>query len=224
MNRYLFGLIGLTAFGLSSLMGESLAFGGGSCCPEPTCCPEAGCNGGCNGGCDCDHYCPRCGCRLEACCHPTCETKKETVHKYCCKCKEICIPGVTPICCANKGGCCDNSGACNGGCTTACDPCNDGCCDGGNCHCRLHCVHKLMVCPQTKEHCVRGCTVTYTCPHCGDCCNGGCATLPATNVVPAAPGQTAPAAAPAPATKLPPPPKVTSTSAIEEIGTAQAGF
>ncbi len=221
MKRFLIGLIGLAAFGASSLIGQTLAYGGESCCAEAACCPEAGCNGGYNGGCkDCSRYCPRCGCRLEPVCNPTCETKKETVHKYCCKCKDLCIPGVTPCGC-HGGECCDNNGACNGGCATGCDPCEKGC---GDCRCRVIEVHKLMVCPVTKEHCVRGCTVTWACPKCGDCC-GGCDALPPTNAVPAAPGKAAPAPAPAPnSNTAPPPPKVTSTSAIEEVGTAQAGF
>src|SRR5271157_4994106 len=104
MKKYLVGLIGLAFFGASSLVGQTLAFGGESCCAEATC--NAGCNCGDNG---CCHVCPRCGCGLEPVCHPTCETKKETIHKYCCKCKDICIPGVTRI-----GERCDGGNACGG--------------------------------------------------------------------------------------------------------------
>jgi hypothetical protein len=161
---------------------------------------------------------------MEPVCHPTCETKKETVHKYCCKCKDICIPGVTPIC-QSGSACCDNSGA-NGsggatGCAT-CDPCQDGC----DCRCRVRTVHKLMVCPETKEHCVKGCTVTWACPHCGDCGSGCGEATAVPSVAPATPGPTAPAPAPAPKTdRLPPAPKTTNLAPMpENIRVAGAGY
>jgi hypothetical protein len=214
MKRYLYGLLGLAAIAASSLLSQNLALGGGASCGE------AGCNSGC--GCQKGHYCPHCGCRLEPVCQPTCTTKTETMHKYCCACKDICIPGVQHLGC--KGGCGGEScGGCESGCCAGgCDPCKKDC---GDCRCVVKTVHKLLVCPETKEHCVRGCTVTWACPKCGECGSecGGCGGGPA----PAAPSQGAPAPAPAPApngSKLPPAPKVTSTSAIEIIGTAQAGF
>ena len=95
MKRYLVGLIGLALLGASPLSGQSCAFGGRSRLRA-----QAGCNGGCNvcnGGCNaCCDCCPHCGCKLVPVCQITCTTKKTTEHEYCCACKEICIPGVTP--------------------------------------------------------------------------------------------------------------------------------
>ena len=105
--------------------------------------------------------CLCCGCKLVPVCNITCVPKTTTEHKYCCKCKEICIPGVS-----HPGeGCehCGECGACDGGCN-ACDPCKQGCQDGGNCHCRVREIHKLMVCPVTKETHVKQCTVQWVCP------------------------------------------------------------
>ena len=210
MKRYLYGLLGLAAIAAISLVSQGLAFGGEGCCGE------AACNGGC--GCHEGRCCPHCGCRLEPVCQPTCKTKTETVHKYCCECKDICIPGIEHLGC--KGGCCgEKCGACGGQCggcesgccAGGCDPCKKGSGVCGDCRCTVKTVHKLMVCPEAKEHCVRACTVSWVCPKCGACGGecGGCGVGPA----------------PAPnGNKLPPAPKVTSTSAIEIIGTAQVGF
>ncbi|MGA2255080.1 MAG: hypothetical protein ABSG53_10495 [Thermoguttaceae bacterium] len=201
MKRYLFGLIGLAFIGAGSLIGQTLAFGG-----EAACCPEAACNfcgNGCHNGCgDC---CPRYGCKLVPVCQITCTTKKTAEHKYCCACKDICIPGVTPIC-----GRCDN-----------CDTGNNGgqdCCD---CRCRVREVHKLVVHPVTKETPARVCTVQWVCPNCSG--NGSAPTL-APSVAPAAPLPAAPP--PPPSTnRLPPPPKTTDIAPLPgEIGMARAGF
>ena len=171
---------------------------------EAGCCGAAGCaaGGNCGGNACCD-YCPRCGCKLVPVCHPTCETKKTTVHKFCCNCKEICVPGVTRVCGACEN--CNDSG--NGG---------QDCCD---CRCRVHEVHKLMVCPATKEHCVRGCTVEWVCP------NGcGCQSVSAPGAAPAAPGPAAPA--PAPSTnRLPPPPRTTDVAPLpQDVQSAATGY
>ena len=150
-------------------------------------CGSAGCATSCNTGCQACDCCPHCGCKLVPVCQMTCMTKKTTEHKYCCKCKDICIPGVTRLGERCEG--CENCGGCANGCG-ACDPCNNGCQDCGDCRCRVREVHKLMVCPVTKEHCVRACTVQWACPNCGNC--GGCGATPAPSMTPAAPGPTAP--------------------------------
>jgi hypothetical protein len=219
MNRYLFGLIGLAAFGASSLIGQTLAFGGDACGPE------AACNAGCNGGCNACDYCPRCGCKLVPVCQMTCTTKTETTHKYSCLCKDLCVPGVTPMFgrCDN-GDNCGNSAACSGGCATgACDPACGGCQDSCDCNCRVYEVHKLVIHPVTKETPVRTCTVLWTCPNCSNAAS--CGTGGAPGMAPAAPGPTtAPAPAP-PANRLPPPPKVTDVApSPEDIRMARAGF
>jgi hypothetical protein len=224
MKKYLIGLVGLAAFAASSLLGQTLACGGESCYAEAAC--DTGCNGNCNGGCNnCCHYCPRCGCQLQPVCQMTCETKKTTEHKYCCECKDVCIPGVTRI--GERCGGCDNSGACGGGCAAgcnACDPANNGCQDNCDCRCRVRTVHKLMVCPVTKETQVKACTVTWTCPNCGGC--GGCGEGTAVpGVGPAAPAPTAPAPPPS-SNRLPPaPPKTTNLAPMpEDIHTARTGY
>ena len=211
----------LPTIGLALLWGLAAAQAG-----EATCCGTAGCETGCNTGCQaCCDCCPHCGCKLVPVCQMTCETKKTTEHKYCCKCKEICIPGVTRI--GERCDSCDNCGACGGGCN-ACDPCNNGCQDSCDCRCRIREVHKLVVCPVTKEHCVRACTVQWVCPNCSHC--GSCDATSAPSVAPTAPAPAAPAApvAPAPSSnRLPPPPKTNTTSmppVLEDVGTAQAGF
>jgi hypothetical protein len=189
MKRYLFGLIGLALFGASFLIGQTPAFGGESCCPEAGC---KTCGDGCGNAC-----CPSCGCKLVPVCNIKCETKKEAIHKYCCTCKDICIPRVTPIC--QSGECCEN------GC--------DGCC-------RVREIHKLVIHPATKEHQVRVCTVSWTCPRCG---SNAPATIP--SVAPAAPAApTAPVPAPG-ARRLPPPPKTTDIAPLpEDTRMAGAGF
>jgi hypothetical protein len=96
----------------------------------------------CNACCDC---CPHCGCRLEKVCHIYCTTKKVVEYKYCCECKDICIPGVTPL----LKGCCGNC---------------QSCCEGGHCCARE--THKLLKYPVTKEVPVRQCTVEWVCPNC----------------------------------------------------------
>jgi hypothetical protein len=104
-----------------------------------------------------------------------CTVKKETVHKYCCNCKEICIPGATPLC-------------------GRCDEC-DNCCG----RCLVREVHKLVVYPAIKETPVRTCTVVgWTCPHCGCEVNGN--ATPA-----AAPAAPAPAPPELPTRLPPPP-------------------
>ena len=162
-------------------------------------CQACGCNGGCcNNGCEACKCCPHCGCKLEPVCQITCGTKKTAEHRYCCGCKEICVPSPT---CLGRG--------------NPCDPCNNCCQDNCDCHCRIHEVHKLMVFSVTKETPVRQCTVQWVCPRCSQ--SGG---QPA-----AAPASPAPApVAPAPTiNRLPPPPKTTSApTAPEDI--RMAGF
>ena len=80
MKRYLFGLIGLAAFGASSLIGQTLAFGG-ECCAPGRMLSRSGLQHRLQRRLqrrlqECDHYCPRCGCRLEPVCHPTCDDEK----------------------------------------------------------------------------------------------------------------------------------------------------
>ena len=217
MKKYLFPTLGIALLWGIAFLGQAPA-------GEATCGGTAGCgancgNGCCQGCCDC---CPRCGCKLEPVCQMTCETKKTTEHEYCCKCKDICIPGVTRIGERGEGcGSCDNSGACG-----ACGTCNNGgnggngCQDCGDCRCRVRTVHKLMVCPVTKEKSVKACTVQWVCPNCSNCNNCG-TTAP--SVAPVAPAPAAPA--PAPARKLPPPPKTTIHMTVpDDVRTAQAGF
>lgn len=196
----------LPTLGLALLWG--VAFFGQAQAGAAECCGTACCETACQACCDC---CPHCGCKLVPVCQITCTTKKTTEHKYCCACKEICIPGVSRI-----GQGCEN---CGNGCGT-CDPCNNGCQDGCDCRCRVREVHKLMVCPVSKEKPVRECTVQWVCPNCNNC--GGCGATAAPAAAPAAPGP----AAPAPnAPRLPPPPKTTQAApTIEDVGTAQSGF
>ena len=183
MTRFFIGLIGLAILAIGSLTGQTSVLGG-----ETGCCENGGCPQGCGNGCgDC---CPRCGCCMVPVCHMTCDTKKETVHKYGCHCKWICLPPVTPACGCD---CCDNGNSNGNG--------NDcGCCE-------IRCVHKLVVFPATKETPVKKCTVLWTCPKCGygPCCDG--AAVPATPAP--APNAPAPAAEPL---RLPPPPKTTDAS------------
>ena len=130
--------------------------------------PRAAGAPGCAGGCGCEacNCCPHCGCKLVPACQMTCVPKKTTEHEYCCKGKEICIPGATRPC----DRCCDKCGECGG-----CDTCNDCGCGDGKCQCRVREIHKLMVHPYEKEHCVHACNVQWVCPNgcnCG-CCEGG---------------------------------------------------
>ncbi len=225
MKKYLMGLIGLAAFGASSLIGQTLALGADSCCAEATC--SAGCNCGCNacgnGACD---ICPHCGCKMCPVCQIGCTTKKETTHGYCCVCKPMCVPGVTPILgrCDGCNNCNDGNSASATGCAAGCgDP---GCQDGCDCRCRVHEVSKLVIHPQTKETQVRTCTVQWVCPKCG-ACGGECGATAAPSAAPAAPGPTtAPAPAPAPgANRLPPAPKTTNYAPLpENIRMAGASF
>lgn len=214
--KYLLPTLGLALLWGIALAGQAQA---GECCATAGC--EASCgNGGCEAGCDC---CPRCGCKLVPSCQMGCDIKKTTEHKYCCTCKPICIPGVTRL--GERCESCNESGACGacGACQTCNNGCDNGCGDCCDCRCRVHEVHKLMVCPESKEHSVRKCTVVYVCPNCSGC--GGCGTTAAPAVAPAAPGPGAPAPAPAPnANRLPPPPKTTSIAVPESFRTAQAGF
>jgi hypothetical protein len=187
MKRYLSGLIGLAIIGASSLMGQSLAFGGECCGTEAACCGNGGCpscceNGGCHGRCEC---CPQCGCKLEPVCQITCTTKKTPEHQYCCGCKEICVPGVARIC-------------------DKCDSCNNGCQDECDCRCRIHEVHKLKVFTVTKETPVRQCTVQWVCPNCSRA-SGQPVADPV--VTPPSPAPVTPAPS---MNRLPPPPKTTS--------------
>ncbi len=186
MTRYVLGSIGLAVFAAGSLLVQSPA-----CGEEAGCCPTAGCCGqGCGDGC-CKPFCercPRCGCNLQPVCQVTCDTKKETIHKYGCTCKYICLPPVTPIC-GKCNECCENNG---------------NCCEK-DCHCMIRAVNKLLICPATKETPVKKCTVCWVCPSCGCQCDVG-------TVAPAAPAGSsvpAPAPAPAPQQQLPPPPKTT---------------
>ena len=226
MKKYLMGLIGLAAFVAGSLIGQTLAFGGDSCCAEASC--SAGCNCGCNacGNEACD-ICPRCGCKMCPVCQIGCTTKKETTHGYCCVCKPMCVPAVTSIFGCNN---CDGNGACaNGSCATGgaagCGGCDPGCQDGCDCRCRVHEVSKLVIHPQTKETQVRTCTVQWVCPKCG-ACGGECGGTAAPSVAPAATGPTAAPPAPAPAAnRLPPPPKTTDYAPLpENIRMAGASF
>ena len=228
MTKYL-----LPTFGVALLWG--VAFLAQAQAGETSCCGAAGCEAACgNGGCQgCSDCCPRCGCKLVPVCQMGCAPKKETIHEYCCKCKDICIPGVTRVgdCrpCSDKcGSGCNACEACDKGCKAceACDKgCNNGCGDCDDCRCRVRQIHKLVVCPVTKEHSVRTCTVQWTCPNCGGCC-GGCESGSPANVAPAAPGSTAPAPAPAPSSnKLPPAPKMTDVLPLPGgLQTVQVGF
>ncbi len=245
MTKYL--LLGVAATSLLgvALLAQSQAADAGCCCPEG--CATAGCGNDCQAGCECPAYrgaanchlagreaccdcCPRCGCKLVPVCQVTCTTKKTTEHAYCCKCKEICVPGVSRPGqgCGECGGC---LGGCKGGCNgcaaecNACDPCN-GCQDSCDCRCRVHEVRKLMVCPVSKETQVKQCTVQWVCPNCSHCGTCGATALP--SVAPA-PANAAPAPAPvtpAPNTsRLPPAPKTTMDTPLpEDVRTVQAGF
>src|SRR5580704_12271246 len=137
MTRFFIGLIGLAIFAAGTLAVQVSALGGETGCCENGACPQGGCPQCAGNGC-CDR-CPRCGCCMAPVCHLTCDTKKETVHKYGCACKWICFPPVTPACECDR---CDNS---NGNCNDC------GCC-------QIRCIHKLVVCPVTKETPVKKCT------------------------------------------------------------------
>ena len=155
MTRVFIGLIALAIFAAGSLAGHTRALGG-----EAGCCENGGCPG--CGGNGCGDRCPRCGCCMVPVCHMTCDIKKETVHKYGCTCKWICLPPITPPAC---GCCCERCDNGSGNSNGNCEDC--GCCE-------IRCVHKLLVCPVTKETPVRKCTVLWTCPKCGygPCCDG----------------------------------------------------
>jgi hypothetical protein len=180
MTKYVLGSIGLAVFAVGALLGQTSAFG-----EESGCCPAPGCGqGGCQPFSAC---CPRCGCRLEPVCQVTCGTKKETIHKYGCVCKYICLPPVTPL-------------------LGRCEPCDSGnhsCSDCG--HCKVRAVNKLVICPVTKETTTKECAVKWTCPKCG--C--GYESNSAAPSVPAGPSSPAPAPAPQ---RLPPPPRVTDAA------------
>ena len=216
MTKYLLPTVGLALLWGVAFLGQAPTAAKAG---EAGCCGTAGCacgNSGCQACCDC---CPHCGCKLVPACQITCTTKKTTEHKHCCTCKDICIPGVTRIGQRCEG--CDNCGGCANGCS-ACDPCNNGCQDCCDCRCRVREVHKLMVCPATKETPVRACTVKWVCPNCSHC--GGCeATSAPTVSPPAAPGPTAPP--PAPSSSKLPPPRTTDVAPLpEDLRTAGAGY
>jgi hypothetical protein len=206
MTRFFIGLIGLAIFAAGSLAGQTSVQGGETGCCEQGCpqgCPEC-CGNGCGNGC-CDR-CPRCGCCMEPVCHMTCDTKKETVHKYCCTCKWICLPPVTPACGCKQ---CDNS--------------NNNCEDCGCCQIRK--VHKLVVYPTTKETPITKCTVLWTCPKCGYGPCGDGVAAPGTTVQPPAPAPTMPAPAPAKEpSRLPPPPKTTDAAPQQPVEVATRGL
>ena len=156
MTKYSLPTVGLALLWGVAFLGQAPAKAGEASCGCNAGCASCGCEAGCascgcKGGCgDCDNCCPHCGCKLVPVCQITCTMKKTTIHEHCCKCKEICIPGIAPLC---HG--CDACDCCNSGCKTECD-----------CHCRVREVHKLMVCPVTKETPVRECTVQWVCPKC----------------------------------------------------------
>jgi len=211
MTKYLLATIGLALLGGIALLGLAPAAANAG---EAACCGPAGCETGCGTSacptccgyneCHCrNECCPHCGCKLVPVCQITCTTKKTTEHKYCCGCKEICVPGVTGIC-GKCNPCCDNGGQEN--------------CD---CHCRVHEVHKLMVFPATKERPVKQCTVQWVCPNCSGGSNSAPAAVPSTAPAPAAP----PPAPGAKSSRLPPPPKTTDATPLpEDIRTAHAAF
>jgi hypothetical protein len=118
---------------------------------EPACSAE--------GDACCNSACPHCGCGLVRVCHISCDTKKVTEYKYGCRCEDICIPGVTPICKQRRS--CETSGECAD--ATGKNGCQEGC--GGRCVIRE--AHKLVKYPVTKEVPVRKCTVAWVCPNCG---------------------------------------------------------
>jgi hypothetical protein len=183
----------LLTVGLVLLWGLALtaAQAGESSCCGNTCAA--------NGGCDsCRQCCPHCGCKMVPQCNITCTTKKETSHKYTCKCDAICIPGITPWCKGSAGG--DKGGSCG-------DSCGNGCGEGCGSRSMVRQVHKLAKVPATKEVPVRTCTAGWNCPNCG--CGGQCESGAA-----AAPGPVSPSPAPAaPAPKLPAAPKAPSPKA-----------
>ena len=195
MTRFFIGLIGLAIFAAAWLAGQSSVRGAETSCCEQGACPSGGCPQGCN-GCGCSDRCPRCGCCMEPTCHMYCDVKKETIHKYGCTCKWICLPPVTPVCGRD---CCDNQ-------------------QSNECECcQIRCVHKLLVCPTPKETPVKKCVVLWTCPKCGYGPCGDGAPAPATP----APSSPAPATEPS---HLPPPPKVTGTAPVQPELVADRGM
>ena len=123
----------LSTLMIAATIGASLQGG------EPAC--------GTEGGSACAYTCPKCGCGLVPACNIQCTTKKVTEYKYGCRCEEICVPAVTPIC---KRGCCCDEDACEASCG----------------RCAIHEIHKLVKYPTTKEVPVRKCTVEWVCPSC----------------------------------------------------------
>jgi hypothetical protein len=204
MTKYLVGLIGLALLSGSALLGQAATCGGECGCG----CSESGCSG-CN---SCEKCCPHCGCRLVPVCHTWCEPKKVTKHEYSCVCEEVCIP--KPTCCCNK--CCEacGEGAC--GCNACNNGCSNGCDEGCGCKCRVRDINKLVIHPCTKEVPVRKCSVEWVCPNCGKNCQSGSCVAPS---APAAPSQ----GTPAPAPKVPMPPKTTDVAPLPPvIGALQA--
>jgi hypothetical protein len=206
MTRFFIGLIGAAIFAAGSLAGQTSLLGGETGCCEQGC--PAGCPQGCGNGC-CDR-CPRCGCCMEPVCHMSCDVKKDTIHKYGCTCKWICLPPVTPAC----GGCCNQCE--NSNTSSNCDDC--GCC-------QIRCIHKLVVCPVTKETPIKTCTVLWTCPKCGygPCCDGAPAPGAGTTQPPPA-MPTMPAPAPKEPSRLPPPPKTTDSAPRQPDVVAKRGL
>jgi len=201
MKKSLISNLGLVLLLGAAFLGRAAAIAkaddagccGASACP--TCCGNNECH--CRNEC-----CPHCGCKLVPYCQITCTTKKTTEHKYCCGCKEICVPGVTRIC----------------------DKCNECCENGGqencDCHCRIHEVHKLMIHPVTKETPVKQCTVLWVCPTCSNCATTAPAPAAATPMAPGAPPTPAPNA-----NRLPPPPKTTDAAPrLEDVRIARSAF
>jgi hypothetical protein len=133
------------SFVLATISAICLPLRGG----EPTCKADAN-------NARCGAECPQCGCRLVPVCRIYCTTKKVTDYEYGCKCEEICIPGVTPLC--GKRQVCDHSGACSGGSETC-----KTCCKTGRCKTRE--VRKMVKYPVTKEEPVKKCIVEWVCPN-----------------------------------------------------------
>jgi hypothetical protein len=197
MKRYLVGLLGCSLLGMSGLAAVCSAFDGEAVCATQT---------ACSGHVAC---CPHCGCKLVPVCQTGCTTKKVTNHRYDVVCKELCIPGVTPV---------RKRGDCAGGCDTG--GCNNGCGSCGEGHCRVREVHQLVKYPVTKEVPVKTCTVTgWTCPNCG-----GCGGQPSSAAAPAQPTAAPKAVVPVPkpAAPLPPAPRTTEIAPrLPQVTTVQ---
>jgi hypothetical protein len=178
MTKYLVGLIGLALLGSGPFAGQTPAYASEA---------ASGANAGGNGCCGC---CAACGCCLVPVCQISCTTKKVTEYKYSCRCEDMCVPGVVPLCKRRA----------------ACETSDDGCprdCSG---RCTVHEVKQLVKHPVTKEVPVRKCTVQWVCPKCssGDRVD----SIPTPPATPAAPVP----APPAPMPKLPSSPKAANAA------------